>query len=168
MTRSSLVVLVPAAEATVAPLRARHDTMAQRGVPAHVTVLAFRPVVDEHALHAIASVAATIPPFNVVFAAVGRFPDGSVFLAPEPANTFKHIIRVLAEAFPDCDPHAGPFPDPTPHLTVGRHLDATTADEVAAVLATGLPITTVVDTLSLVSEDDDGFWTVTASWPLGR
>ncbi|HYN34704.1 MAG TPA: hypothetical protein VES40_18925 [Ilumatobacteraceae bacterium] len=39
MTRSALVVLVAEAETLISAHRLRHDPVAARGVPAHVTVL---------------------------------------------------------------------------------------------------------------------------------
>lgn len=166
MPRSSLVVVVRAAEPTVAELRDRYDSMARRGVPAHVTVLAFRPVVDDDTAASVAKLVSGFPAFEFSLARVGRFPEGVVFLAPEPEATFKAMTRLFAEAFPDCAPHGGAFPDPTPHLTVGRQLDNATADLVAAAAGAGLPITAVVERLTLIVENDEGNWTVDRSWPL--
>ena len=166
MTRSSIVVLFAAAEPVVDDLRHRHDPMAQHGVPAHVTVLPFRSIVDDASAAAVATIAGALPSFSATLATVGGFPGGAVYLAPEPLATFRAMTDVFLEAFPDCAPYGGAFRDPTPHRTVGRELDPAAAAEVTATLRRALPVTQSVDHLTLLLEDDDGHWTVSRSWPL--
>jgi hypothetical protein len=167
VTRSAIVVLVAEAEMLVAAHRLVHDPMAARGVPAHVTVLhPFRSIVDDSTAHEVAAIAARLDSFDATFAAVDRFPGAVLFLAPEPLERFKELTRSFAQAFPDCPPYGGTFPDPHPHLTVGSHLDDATADRLARTIAAGLPVTTRVDRLTLLVEDDQGLWTVAQSWPL--
>jgi 2'-5' RNA ligase len=161
------VVLVAEAETLVAAHRLVHDPMAARGVPAHVTVLhPFRSSVDEEAVATIAATASGIPSFDATFSTVGRFPDGVVFLAPEPLDNLRKMTRAFAKAFPDCPPYGGAFPDPQPHLTVGVGLDDAEADVLERAMAPGLPLSTRVDLLTLLVEDDEGRWTVDQSWPL--
>jgi 2'-5' RNA ligase superfamily protein len=59
------------------------------------------------------------------------------------------------------------IPDPIPHLTVGQFVDSLTADDIEAAVAPGLPISCVVDRLTLLVEDDQGNWRVARFWPLG-
>jgi hypothetical protein len=161
------VVLVAEAETLVAAHRLVHDPMAARGVPAHVTVLyPFRSSVDEDTVATIAATASGIPSFDATFSTVDRFPDGVVFLAPEPLDHFRKMTSVVAEAFPDCPPYGGAFPDPHPHLTVGVGLDDADAGVLEEAMAPGLPISTRVDLLTLLVEDDEGRWAVDQSWPL--
>jgi len=167
VTRSAIVVLVAEAETLVAAHRLVHDPMAARGVPAHVTVLhPFRSVVDDSTAHEVAAIAGRLDAFDATFAAVDSFPGSVVFLAPEPLDRFKELTRSFVEAFPDCPPYGGAFPDPHPHLTIGSHLDDDTADGLARTIAPGLPVTTRVDRLTLLVEDDAGRWSVAQSWPL--
>ena len=95
-----------------------------------------------------------------------RFPGTVLFLSPEPVERFKGMTRVFAEAFPDCPPYGGEFPDSHPHLTIGSQLDVTTADALEQVIRPGLPLSTRVDVLTLLVEDDEGQWSVGRSWPL--
>jgi 2'-5' RNA ligase superfamily len=167
VTRSALVVVVAEAETLVAAHRLVNDPMAARGVPAHVTVLhPFRSTVDEATAHEVAAIAAGLDSFDATFATVGRFPGAVLFLSPEPLEHFKQMTRSFVHAFPDCPPYGGAFPDPHPHLTVGSQLDDATADTLEQAIAPGLPLSTRVDRLTLLVEDDEGRWTVAQSWPL--
>jgi 2'-5' RNA ligase len=162
-----MVVVVEAAEPAVGDLRNLHDPMAARGVPAHITLLyPFRPNIDATTVEQVATIARRISPFEVTFADVGRFPGELVFLAPEPAAAFSEIIRHFIETFPDCPPYGGAHPDPIPHLTVASDVGATTAQQIAVAVASRLPISTAVDHVTLLVEDDRGDWTIDRSWPL--
>jgi 2'-5' RNA ligase len=168
VTRSALVVLVAEAEQAVAEHRALHDPAADRGVPAHVTILhPFRADVDEITAEQVASVAQKFESFEATFDAVGRFPGEVVFLVPEPISSFKALIGSIMTAFPDCPPYGGTHLDPEPHLTVGTSLEPTVANKLAEALTPNLSLKTYVDRLTLLVEDDDGNWTVDRSWPLG-
>jgi 2'-5' RNA ligase len=167
VARSALVVLVAAAEPLVATHRFVHDPMASRGVPAHVTVLhPFRDVVDESTAQVVESIAGEINSFTATFASVGRFPGEVVFLSPEPLGCFKAMTQMFVQAFPDCPPYGGAFPDPHPHLTVATRIDESIANRIEAAVTPGLPVVAPVDQLTLLIEDDDGMWSVGTSWPL--
>ena len=167
VTRSALVVLVAEAEELVGAPRLVHDPMAARGVPAHVTVLhPFRSVVDDVTVREIGTIASRIGSFDATFASVDRFPGVVLFLSPEPLERFKALTRVFVEAFPDCPPYGGAFADPHPHLTVGSQIDDATADSLERAIAHGLPLTTRVDQLTLLVEDNEGRWTVSQAWSL--
>ncbi|NQY56448.1 MAG: 2'-5' RNA ligase family protein [Ilumatobacteraceae bacterium] len=168
MTRSALVVLVPEAEPLVAEHRVRHDRMAARGVPAHVTILhPFRSTVDPATADEVAAIAQTFQPFDATLTTVDRFPGDLVFLTPQPTATFRTMLRTVAAAFPDCPPYGGAHPDPAPHLTVGNGVSVERADELTDQLSRGLPIHAHVDRWTLLVEDDDRTWTVDRHWPLG-
>ena len=146
MARSAVVVLVPEAEAVVRALRLCHDPMAVRGVPAHVTVLhPFKALPNDHDLNELATAAPEFDPFSTTFDAVAGFPGGVVYLAPSGPERFAAMTRRVVAAFPDCPPYGGAFEEPIPHL----------------------PISTRVDQLTVLLEDDDGMWTVGPSIPLG-
>ena len=160
-------MLIQEAEPLVADTRLTYDPMAARGVPAHVTVLhPFRSVVDDETAEMVRQLASGIDRFDASFASVGRFPGEVVFLEPEPQERFKHLTRTFVDAFPDCPPYGGAFPDPHPHLTIGSSLDVETANSLAGDITRGLPIEASVERLTLLVEDDDGQWSVATSWPL--
>ncbi|MFD9601984.1 2'-5' RNA ligase family protein [Streptomyces sp. NPDC059970] len=45
-------------------------------------------------------------------------PDGTVYLDPEPADTFSDLTRQLWEAYPEYPPFGGAHSAPQPHLTL--------------------------------------------------
>ena len=142
--------------------------MAAHGVPAHVTVLhPFRQSVDAATQQQVAAIARDVGPFEAVFGRVGSFP-GVVYLAPDVADPFVDLTRRCAAAFSDCPPYNGRFPDSIPHLTVGAGLDDETCDQLATDATQRLPIRTKVDRLTLLTETDDGTWSITQAWELGR
>lgn len=165
--RSALVAVVPAVEPVVDVHRLRHDPMATRGVPAHVTILyPFRPVVDGPAAGRIDDICRGFATFHTTFATVDRFPGGVVWLRPEPDDTFIALTRAFVDAFPDCPPYGGEFAEIIPHLTVGSGLDATAAELLQETLASRLPVSATVERLTLLGEDDAGIWHVVRSWQL--
>lgn len=167
MARSALVVLIAEAEPLVQAARLAYDPMAMRGVPAHVTVLyPFRSIVDDETAEVVRQLVSKVDQFDVTFAAVGRFPGEVVFLQPEPQEPLRHLTRLIVDAFPDCPPYGGAFPDPHPHLTVGTGIDAATADRLELAMSRGLPIEASVERLTLLVEDGDGRWSIATSWPL--
>jgi 2'-5' RNA ligase len=88
-------------------------------MPAHVTALyPFRvwEQIDPDALSKLERLFGDITPFDLTFAAIGRFP-GVRWLAPEPRARIDALTNAVAGAFPDCKPYGGAFADPTPHLT---------------------------------------------------
>jgi 2'-5' RNA ligase len=160
-------VVVPEAEPLISAHRLLHDPMAARGVPAHVTILhPFRAVVDEATAHDVAAIASSLESFDATLATVDRFPGAVLFLSPEPLERFKQMTRTFVGAFPDCPPYGGAFPDPHPHVTVASRIDDTIADSLERLITPGLPLSTRVEQLTLLVEDDEGQWTVARSWPL--
>lgn len=169
MARSALVVLIPEAEATVHDARLRHDPMAARGVPSHVTILhPFRAVLDTDTSERVGDLCRGTTRFTATFDSVGRFSGGVVYLAPTPWAAFAALTQAFARQFPDCPPYGGAYPDPVPHLTVASGVDGSLADSLEAELLPHLPISTVVQGITLLREDDQGMWTVDRSWPLSK
>jgi 2'-5' RNA ligase len=156
---SAIVVRVALPEA-LANIRRRHDPVAAKGVPAHVTLLfPFIPVANLRPAirSALASIAASVAPFDVRFADVGRFP-GVLYLAPEPAGPFRALTASIVSRFPDFPPYAGAHADVVPHLTL---TDSPTAplDAVAGAARHWLPFSRRVAALELLAEDGAGHWT---------
>lgn len=119
---SAILVPVPEAEPVVGRLRAELDRSANRGVPAHVTVL-YPFVPPEQITAAViataAAAVASVPAFDCRFASTGWFGDEVVWLAPEPAGPFSALTAAVHAAFPHYPPFGGAFAEVIPHLTIG-------------------------------------------------
>jgi 2'-5' RNA ligase len=150
-------------------LRRHDDFAANAGAPAHVTLLfpfmpvaALRPPVRR----ALAEIAATVEPFDVRFATVGRFP-GAVYLVPEPDRPFGALTEAIAARFPDYQPYDGAFDEVIPHLTLVESATASLV-EIAAAAQRYLPFTCHVAVLEVLVEGPDerwhGYWRI----PLGN
>ncbi len=87
VAESAIVLDVPEAEPLVGGWRARHDPIASRGIPAHITLLYpfLRPEkLELAALDTLRGVLAQARPLDLVLSEVATFP-GVVWLKPEPA-----------------------------------------------------------------------------------
>jgi len=166
---SALIVEVPEAEPLVRHWRAKHDWSAQRGVPAHITVLyPFVPTekISER-LHAeLHELFATHPAFPFSLPRVARFPEVA-WLATEPAEPFKSLINAVASQYPDHPPYGGIHQEVIPHLTV---VEGATdlQDEVDAEITPSLPIAAEATAISMFLEDETGWWSRGERYPLGR
>ena len=169
MPESALIVEVPEAEPLVGDWRARHDWSAQRGVPAHITVLyPFVPAerFDER-LHAeLRELFAAHPSFSFSLPRVARFPEVA-WLAPDPVEPFKSLIDAVASRYPDHPPYEGVHEEVIPHLTVAEG-STDLQDEVDAALTPSLPIAAQATAVSLFLEDASGWWSRGELYPLGR
>ena len=159
MPETALVVEVPEAEPLVSEWRAQHDWSAQRGVPAHITILyPFAPTerVDEELLHGLKRVFGSQAAFSFRLPRVARFPTVA-WLAPEPAGPFKALIELLAATYPDYPPYEGFHDEVIPHLTVAEG-GVELQDEVEAALSSHLPIEARAGSVSLLAEDENERW----------
>ena len=85
--------------------------------------------------------------FDVVFALTQRFPEGVLYLDPEPSERFSQLIGAVWTRFPDHPPYGGAFATVIPHLTVVDcqasdlcdDADAT-MDQAEQAVSPGLPI----------------------------
>jgi 2'-5' RNA ligase superfamily len=167
MPETALVVTVPEAEPLVGAWRAKHDWSAQRGVPAHVTVLyPFFPTdrVDESLVKELRSFFALQAPFAFGLTRVARFPDVA-WLAPEPSAPFNALTRLIAERYPEFPPYEGIHDEVIPHLTVaegGPELQ----DQVEAALKDRLPFGAEARDVVWLFEGDDGLWREAHRFPL--
>jgi 2'-5' RNA ligase len=165
---SALIVEVPEAEPLVRDWRAKHDSSAQRGVPAHITVLyPFVPTekFDERLQAELRKVFATHAAFSFSLPRVGRFAEVA-WLAPEPAEPFKKLIEAVASRYPDYPPYEGVHDEVIPHLTVAEG-GADLQDEVDAAITPSLPIAAEATAISLFLEDETGWWNRGDRYPLG-
>ncbi|WP_181310478.1 2'-5' RNA ligase family protein [Nocardioides campestrisoli] len=169
---SVLQVPVPALEPWVRERTAFYDRDYVSDDPAfghaHVTALApFLTAPDEQALARVAEIAGRVPPFDYVLERTGTFPNGIVHLLPDPDGGFRRLTRLLVEAFPQCPPYAGQFPDPVPHVTLDALSEHVTEASTRAAVAPFLPARSRATRLDLAWYEP-GRCRVLHSWPLGR
>ena len=151
--RTGLILLAPDAEALVADFRDE--------VPAHVTVLFPFRRWEEMGLPLRAQLATIFrqqAAISVTFTGVGRFP-GVVWLKPEPRDPIDRLTRTLVQAFPDCLPYEGAFPDPVPHLTALKSEDDAALESAQRILEVRLavPLATRLNTCALYAETETGW-----------
>jgi 2'-5' RNA ligase len=160
VTRSAVLVEVPAAEAVVGEWRRRHTYDAPLGIPAHVTLLfPFVPADrlsghDEARLEELIGAAAG---FDVTFRRAARWPD-VLYLEPEPAAPFAALTEAIATAWPEHPPYEGVHDEVIPHLTVAEASDESLLEHIAADVDPQLPLELRVREAQLYVEDGAGRW----------
>ena len=122
MPETALICRVPEAERHIARYRERYDPPARRNVPAHVTIL--YPFLPPHEVTAqvvsqLAAIARAVPCFDYLLAETRRFPV-SLYLAPQPDDSFAALTDAVYREFPDYPPFAGKFTTVVPHVTVAH------------------------------------------------
>ena len=175
-SRTALVVVADAVDETLAPWRRRfHAWSAERGIPAHLTILfPFVPAsrVDGELLASLRTLYAPVAPFAYELARVESFP-GVAWLAPEPAAPFLDLIAAARAAFPDDPPYGDPTLEPVPHCTVGGDMgdeddDRTLAAMLAELrdgLGPSLPLACRAEAATLLVEQADGTWARGPAFP---
>ena len=139
-------------------------------IPPHVTVLV--PwVVDpaESDVQGLTKAVSSFEPFELSFPTVGQFPNGTVWLKPEPFGTVVSLLFSVLQAFPECPPYGGEFPDPQPHLTISSSAQggpAVVTEAREALAAASAPSTRLTE-LCLWREGDEGAWRQFGAVPLG-
>jgi 2'-5' RNA ligase len=171
-THSALIVAIPEAEPLVGHHRERLDSAAGWGIPAHVTVMfPFLPPadIDEHVLHTLTAVAASVPAFFLSFDTLNWFGDRVVWLAPTPSEPFRQLTAAVATHFPGVLPYDGEFDEVIPHLTLGHDHPHDVLTAAAGDVATKLPLTARADTLRLITgrREEGSSWLTRALFPLG-
>lgn len=167
-----LAVPVPALEEVVRERTAFYDASFLSADPdfvhAHITLLApwaERPTDAE--LAAVSRIAQAAGPFDVKLAQVGEFPDGVLYLRPEPDLQLRELTSRLVAAFPAFPPYGGRYDDVTPHLTLDRRSAKVTPATVRSSVAHLLPLTVTIDRIDLqwwANHDCRRLGT----WPLGQ
>jgi 2'-5' RNA ligase len=166
--QSAVIIPVPEVEPVVSGWRARFDTAAALGVPAHVTVVyPFLPVaaLTEPVVDQLRAIVEGRPAFGMQFSRCDRFP-GVLFLAPEPDEPFRRLTADLVHHWPEAPPYGGEFADPVPHLTVAHLATPTELNEAERDLTARLPITATVEAAWLIAFDGE-LWRRRADLPLG-
>src|SRR4051794_2391125 len=140
--QSAVVVAVPAVEPVVGSWRARFDSSAADGMPAHVTVL--YPFLHEERLSEgvrarLRDLCGRSPVLDVEFRQTRRFSD-VVYLAPEPADGLRDLTAAVWKAWPEAPPYAGEFDDVIPHVTIAQGLPEHAFDDIEADVRRALPV----------------------------
>lgn len=165
---SALLVPVPEAEPCVGRHRVRHDPVAVRGVPAHITVLfPFMPppTITDDALERVREALGGFSPFQFSLTRLERFPEGALYLAPDPAEPFVRLTAALVEQFPAFRPYGGAYADVIPHLTVAKLPGAATPDEVNDIRRC-LPIEAEAREIVCMIENDERRWQMRSRFAL--
>jgi 2'-5' RNA ligase len=140
---SALLVPVPALDALVHQWRIQLDPSAQRGVPAHVTVLyPFVPAnrIDDDVVGTLRALFASCPSFAFAVAGVDWFGDTVAYLRIAPPEPFVELTAAVGRAYPDYPPYGGEHAEVVPHLTLGMGPDTDALRRAAAAVAPSLPI----------------------------
>jgi 2'-5' RNA ligase len=173
---SALLVAVPAAEPAVGEHRARLDSSARDGVPAHLTVLyPFLPPasIDGAVLASLRRLFAGFAPFDVTLDRVSWFGEKVVWLAPCDDGPFRALISAASAAFPSCPPYGNKHAEVIPHLTIGDRDDPGALRAAAAAVWGHLPIATRATEVTLMAgpapgnpDIPPGQWRTLATFPL--
>jgi 2'-5' RNA ligase len=165
---SALLIAIAEAEPVVSKHRLRFDPVAERGVPAHATAIfpfIARDDLDDDVLTRVAAVAATQGAFDYVFSSTAWFDTDVLYLAPEDPTPFQALTRALVREFPEYPPYEGLYDDLAPHVTVALANDDADLDAVEGELRAGLPVRGRAEHLRLMTEDDEGRWSVLRRFP---
>jgi 2'-5' RNA ligase len=146
MAETAIIVPVPEAEPVVGRWRRRHTPSGAAGMPAHVTLLV--PFTDSDVLDAdrtreVGEVLGRFEPIELSLVETAYFngPPTVLYLAPEPAGTFRAMTAALVRAFPEHPPYGGAHGTIVPHLTVATRLARERLASIDAEVAAALPIT---------------------------
>lgn len=165
---SALLVPVPEAESYVSHHRFRYDSVALRGVPAHITVVfpfIPPPAMTDEAVDAVRHVLTRFSAFRFRLTKLERFPEGAVYLAPEPAEPFVRLTTELVDRFPAYPAYGGAYADVIPHLTVAQLPEVPTLDEFSDIRRS-LPIQCEAREILLMVENEDHQWDMRSRFAL--
>jgi hypothetical protein len=169
--QSALVVLVPEAELLVGPFRAKYDSSAADGMPAHITInYPFLPVQNDEAgtINNLREVFASYPRFAFSLVWTARLP-GVIYLQPFPEEPLTNLIQAVAEWFPESPPYGGMFEEVIPHLTVAAVENEKLLNKIGQQFHDAckgkLPMRSTVNEVWLM-DNKSGRWTRRVSFPL--
>lgn len=170
MPETALICRVPEAEPYISHYRQRYDPPARRNVPAHVTVLypfLESTRVDATVLAELQAIFGAVPAFNYRLRETRRFPS-SLYLAPEPGDSYAALTEAVHRAFPDYPPFGGKFDVVVPHVTVA-HGDEALLCEIEVALRIALPgagMSARCEEVLLI-ENSTGRWETVSVFQLG-
>jgi 2'-5' RNA ligase len=170
---SALIIAVPEAEPLVKKLRARFDSSAAVGVPAHITILyPFMPPdkITPEILADLRHLFAQVPAFWFPLPETRRFPD-VFYLAPSPAGPFKALTQAVVERYPNYPPYGGAFAEVIPHLTIADVDDAKQLEDIEREFrqqhGAQLPVKARASAVLLI-ENSSGRWETREQFGLSR
>lgn len=174
-TESALLLVAPCAEPAVSASRARLDSSARAGIPAHVTVLyPFRPAglvgADDH--RALTEACATVRAFTLRGTRTAWFGERVLYVAPEDPAPVVALVEAIVAAFPGVAPYDGSFAEVVPHLTVGHGHEVGLLRAAERAVGAELPFTQHLDHVELWAgpalrgDVPDGSWHHVRSYPL--
>jgi len=170
LPETALICRVPEAESYIGHHRQRFDPPARRNVPAHVTVLYpfMEPSqIDDGVLSLLRGVADSVPCFDYRLRELRRFPS-SLYLAPDPGDSFAALTNGVHRMFPDYPPFAGKFEVVVPHVTIA-HGDEPQLCEIEVELRIALPgagVRARCEEMVLI-ENTTGIWQPLQTFALG-
>ncbi len=167
---STLVILVPSAEATVGKLRRKLDRSAAWSVPLHITVLypfAAPGSMSEEFLVHLGAVVSGCAPFDFELAEIGWFDERVMYLAPTPREPFVELTNRIVADFPEHRPYGGAYDDVVPHLTIGEGVRPARLRRAARRVEPRLPIKAAANEVCLMAPDGSGRWSIERRFALG-
>jgi 2'-5' RNA ligase len=167
---STLVILVPSAEATVGKLRRKLDRSAAWSVPLHITVLypfAAPGSMSEELLVRLGAVLSGCAPFDFALAEIGWFDERVMYLAPTPREPFVELTNRIVSEFPEHRPYGGAYDDVVPHLTIGEGVRPARLRRAARRVEPRLPIKAGASEVCLMAPDGSGRWSIERRFRLG-
>jgi hypothetical protein len=168
---SVLAVPVPEADPVVRDIRARLDSSAALGVPAHVTVLyPFLPpeAIDATVLHRLAELFAQTDSFSYEFVETRWFGEDVLWLAPADDTGFRGLTHLVQDTYPNYPAYKAAFAEVTPHLTIGHGHELAMLEEAARQVSNRLPIRGQARAVHLLVEQADGLYQQRATFSLRR
>jgi 2'-5' RNA ligase len=153
---SGLAVLVPEADLLVSPFRDKYDPSAA-GMPAHITLLyPFKPPdeIGEIEIETLNRCFAGFPKFDFSLTIIRRFPNGALYLAPEPDEPFRQLTLAIWNCYPETPPYGGRYSTIVPHLTIVEPAEGCDIERVASEFAEAvediLPIRAIATEIALM------------------
>ena len=166
---SALVVLVPEVAPVLEPwLERTVEAKPSHGIPAHATILyPFVPAqeIDDALLEDLAAIFARFPAFVFELSRLERFPEGVLYLAPEPPGPFRFLTEAVAAAYPPHPPYGGVFETVIPHVTAAEG-ENEILDAAEAGITPALPTAAEAHEVVLLEETDMRRWQSRAVFPL--
>jgi 2'-5' RNA ligase len=164
-----LLAPVEEAEPVVKRWREEFDETAAEGIPAHIPVLfpfVDREELDDQVLGAVGEVLSRHRAIDFRLSEVRGFPDGNVYLSPDPEAPFRRLTEAIWKRWPDHPPYEGRFDEIIPHLTVAIEPPEQRAAEIERSLRAALPISAHVSRVELLTYEP-GRWRRLAEFNLG-
>jgi 2'-5' RNA ligase len=167
---TAVVVLTPEAEQVTGHWYRAHTKAGLEGMRPHITLhVPFVPAerLDETVEARLRAVLAQFRPFDYDLDQLEGFPDGLLYLAPEPARPFIELARALQDEVPDYPRYDGAHDVIIPHGTIAASEDSELLAAIAADVAPQLPIACRAVEATMVERGADLQWRPRAAYPLG-